>query len=105
MQKVWNNIVSSLTNSEREFPTTPKTKKEPVWFLASSDGERIYINEAKENKPSSNLKCRRVLTYENFKEVYPIHLRRERGEKVSKEATKVTRNQVYYFSLINHLGN
>ncbi len=32
MQKVWNNIVSSLTNSEREFPTTPKTKKEPVWY-------------------------------------------------------------------------
>lgn len=104
MKVVWDRIIEGLSKSEREFPTTPKQNKEPVWFLASTDGEKVYINEAVENKPSSSLKYRRVLTYDNFKDIYPIHIRRENGEKVSKEATDATRNQVYYFSLINHLG-
>ena len=32
MKKIWNEIVNNLNNSEKEFPTTPKTKKEPVWY-------------------------------------------------------------------------
>ena len=104
MKDVWVKILNDLLKGSKELPTTPKTNKAPVWFLASTDGEKIYINEAVENKPSSNLKSRRVLTYKNFEDIYPIHLRRESGEKVSKEATDATRNQVYYFSLINHLG-
>lgn len=104
MQQIWNKIIENLSSSGREFPTTPKTKKEPVWFLARTDKEKIYINEAIENKPSSKIKVKRTLTYDNFKDVYPIYIRRENGENVSKEASAVTRNQVYYFSLINHLG-
>ncbi|MBN9647595.1 hypothetical protein J0L31_11385 [Terrisporobacter glycolicus] len=105
MEGIWNKIIDALSKSEKEFPTIPKTKKEPVWFLANTDGDKIYINEAVENSPSSTLKCKRTLTYEKFKEIYPIYLRREKGEKVSNEATNITRNQVYYYSLIKHLGN
>ncbi|MGL5328383.1 MAG: hypothetical protein ACRDD7_03875 [Peptostreptococcaceae bacterium] len=105
MKEIWNNMVSSLNGLEREFPTNPKkVKKEPIWFLASSDGEKIYIDEARENSPSSRLKSKRILTYKDFEKIYPIHLRREDGESVSKEATEATRNQVYYFSLIKYLG-
>lgn len=104
MQNIWNKIIKSLSNVEKEFPTTPKTNKNPVWFSASTDGNKIYIDEAKSNKPSSKLKTKRTLTYDNFKDVYPLYIRRENGEKVSKEVTNITRNQVYYFSLIKHLS-
>jgi hypothetical protein len=61
------------------------------------------VNKAIKNKPSSSLTAVRVLTYETFKKVYPLYLKREKGESVSAEVTKITVNQVYYFSVIKHL--
>lgn len=88
-----------------EFSTTPKTKRDPVWFSAIFDGDVILINKAINNRPSSNLKMPRKLTYKTFQKVFPLYLRRERGESVSAEAKAITVNQVYYYSLIKHLCN
>ena len=65
-------------------------------------GETIIITPASEHQPSSKLSAPRILKYSNFQKVFPLYLRREKGEPVSAEVTAITVNQVYYFSLIKH---
>lgn len=101
--EAWNTIIAILSKKPTEFPTVPKTKRIPVWFMASTDGEKIFIDEAKINKPSSKLSLRRMLEYRTFEKIYPLYIRRENGEQVSAEANVITVNQVYYYSLIHHL--
>jgi hypothetical protein len=101
--EAWNMIISKLSGQEAEFPTYPKNNREPVWFTATTDGEKIYINKATHNKPSSKLTVQRKLKYKTFEKVFPLYLKREKGESVSAEVTAITVNQVYYFSLIKHL--
>jgi hypothetical protein len=102
-QDAWKTIMNRLGSERREFHTVPLTNKAHVWFSAIIDGERIVITEATENKPSSSFTIPRYLKYKTFEKVYPIYLRREQGEKVSKEVTKITVNSVYYYSLIKNL--
>lgn len=90
--QAWNTIISKLIGKRIELPTIPKTQKTPVWFSATTDGKIIYINTATDNTPSSKLSMERKLTYEVFKKVYPLYLRREKGEQVSYEAGKATVN-------------
>lgn len=100
--EAWSEIIKRVRGNEIELPTVPKTKKVPVWFSVTTDGETIYINEAVEHTPSSKLSVQRRLKYSTFEKVYPLYLRREKGEPVSKEVSAVTVDQVYYFSLIKH---
>jgi hypothetical protein len=100
--QAWNLIISKLEGNRVELPTVPRTKKEPVWFAATTDGKTVFINRAIDHVPSSKLSGQRNLTYSSFHKVYPLFLRREKGEAVSSEVTAVTVNQVYYFSLIKH---
>ncbi|MCW2279234.1 hypothetical protein [Heliophilum fasciatum] len=103
-QQVWNIILTNLKDKRTELPTAPKTKKSPLWFSVTLDGNAIIVDNAAEHKPSCKIAKPRRLTYEEFQKVYPLYLRRENGEKVSAEVISVTFNQVYYFSLIKHLG-
>lgn len=92
-----------MNGKKLEFHTVPKINRKPLWFTASSDGNFIYIDNAVVNKPSSKLSVVRKLDFKNFLKVFPLYLRRENGEVVSAEVSKVTLNQVYYFSLIKSL--
>lgn len=103
--EAWSMIISKLKENQMEFPTVPKTKKIPVWFLASTTGDIIYIDKAIHHQPSSQISTPRKLNYKVFKNIYPLYLRRENGDSISKEASAITVNQVYYFSLIKHLCN
>lgn len=101
-QQAWNKIINRLQGNIIELPTVPITNRVPVWFSATTDGKTIFINEAIDHNPSSKLSMQRKLNYRTFQKVYPLYLRRERGEAVSSEVTAITVNQVYYFSLIKH---
>lgn len=101
-QEAWLKIISCLKGKTIEFPTVPTTNRTPVWFSASTDGEIILINAAKNKQPSSKITVNRRLKYKTFEKVYPYYLRRSKGEAVSTEVAKITVNQVYYYSLIKH---
>lgn len=103
--QAWQTIISKLDQTPREFHTVPIIQKQPVWFSATTDGETIFIDNATINRPSSNLKVTRRLYYKIFEKVYPLYLKREKGEPVSKEVTRITVDQVYYFSLIRFLAS
>lgn len=100
---IWETIIKNIGNKEIELPTTPKTSRTPVWFTVTTDGTTIYINKSVNHEPSSKLKMTRKLNINTFNKVYPLYLRRETGEAVSQEATVVTVDQVYYYSVIKHL--
>ena len=103
--RAWNTIVEKLTGNRMELPTVPKTRKVPVWFSATTNGETIFINEAIDHTPSSKLSVERKLSFSDFQKVYPLYVRRENGESVSSEVTAVSVNSVYYFSLIKHFAS
>lgn len=99
MEQLWERLLQSIIKEPRDFQTHPKTNKTPIWFHATSDGKAIYITSAQNHRPSSNISSPRRLGFEEFTTIYPLHLRREKGEPVSKEAQR-TRNQVYWYGLI-----
>lgn len=103
MKKKWEKIIKIIGDKTIEIHTYPKIKKQPLWFTVSTDGKNIYINEAKENSPSSKLKTERVLNLEEFIKIYPIYLRREDGENVTQEAVEITYNSVYYYAIIKYI--
>jgi len=72
--------------------------------MLTTDGESVFINNAIFNRPSCNLKVSRRLYYKTFAKVYPLYLKRENGEQVSKEVSRITVDKVYYFSLIRFLA-
>lgn len=100
MQNKWLKIIQDLKDNPRDLHTVPKNNANPKWFYAYTDGDKIYVENAKEHTPSSSISLRRALDFTNFEKIYPIHLRRENGEQVSQEATKTTVNQVYWYSVI-----
>jgi hypothetical protein len=100
--ELWHKLFSSLGSKPQEFPTTPKSNRKPLWFSAYIDGNCIYVRNAKEHQPSCSILGERKLTYKEFEQMYPIYLKREQGEPVSKEAQVISFNQVYWYSLIKH---
>lgn len=104
LETIWKDIIQSIGMSEIEIHTIPKTNKQPVWFSVTTDGTRIFVNNAKYNAPSSKISMTRTLNFKDFAKVYPLYVRREQGECVSQEVTKTTANQVYHFAIIKHLA-
>lgn len=102
MQELWLKLLANLDKEPREFPTTPKSSRKPLWFAAYADNNDIFVRNAKDHMPSCSIKGERKLTYAIFQKIYPIYLRREKGEHISKEATAITFDQVYWYSLIKH---
>lgn len=100
MLNKWQTIISDLKNNPRDLHTVPKSNAKPRWFYAYTDGDKIYVTNAKEHTPSSKISTPRKLKFSTFEKVYPIHLRREKGESVSQEATATTVNSVYWYSII-----
>jgi hypothetical protein len=105
MQNIWLKIIKDLSYNPRDLHTVPKINKKPLWFYAYSDGNFIYIDNAKEHLPSSNISGIRKLSLSEFERMYPIHKRREQGESVSKEAQKASINQVYWYSIFEFCLN
>ena len=105
LDNLWDKIKSYLRNNKTEFHTVPKDNRQPVWFSAVTEGDVVVIDKAVVNTPSSKLKYSRKLTFKDFQKIYPIYLKRESGQSVSKEATEATVNQVYFFSIIKHILN
>jgi hypothetical protein len=102
-EEAWNIIINKIKDSRIELSTVPKVNKTPLWFSATTDGDRIFISEAVVNRPSSRLSMQRKLKYSTFEKIYPLYLRRENGEQVSKEVASITVNSVYYYAVIKHL--
>jgi hypothetical protein len=100
MKEIWSKLICGISENNEDIATTPKVSRKPLWFNASTDGVDIFITRAKEKEPSSKISMERKLSNNEFLRIYPIYLKRELGESVSKEAAKATMNQTYWFAIL-----
>ena len=98
---MWESIIASYTANPRDVKSVPKVKKKALWFHVYVENGKLYIDSAKEKQPGSKLSQRRMLSAESIKcdIMYDIYKRRKAGQAVSKEATKITVNAIYWYGI------
>ncbi len=102
-REAWQKIITELSATPGDFKTVPKTRREPVWFFAKTDGDNIYVNNAKQMRPSSRLTTPRIITYADFNTVRSYYSRWSSGEVgVRDEVRQLSRNTAYIFALIDY---
>lgn len=98
--QIWQQIIGQAELQDFEIHTVPQSRKTPVWFRVSTDGRTVFINQARENTPSSSLKLPRVITFDEFDRIFPYYELRLNGTSISQEATSKSVNTVYIYGLI-----
>ena len=96
-------IVENFQAAPRDIHTVP-LKGEPHWFYVYAENGNLYVEAARTHTPSSTIKGRRLLVSAECAMMMDIYQRRKKGEAVSKEATKATRCQVYWYGIFAELG-
>lgn len=104
--KLWNKIISTLLDNPEELVTIKQDGTKGIWFLASVNNGDLYINNAKINKPSSNLAAERRITEAEFLRTYPYYFRWRNYENgIRQEAISLaSQNTSYIFALISYYG-
>ena len=92
VMEIWNEIKKFVELNPGTYLTRPISVRKPTPFMAENIHGRIRITMR-----SGNVS---YLKDEDFPGFYNLHLRRERGEKVSKEAGAINQRQVYFYGLI-----
>ena len=93
---LWNSILSGLYSSGEELETTTG-----LWFRASSQKDKLYVDRALDNTPSSELSMQRAISKNDFLFVYSYYDRWVNGETgVRHEVSRKSRNTAYIFALI-----
>ena len=102
---LWAAIINDIAKHPSDIRTIPLTGG-GIWFhvKVETDGVTIAVSNAVKELPSSRLAQTRYLNKVDFESMYDIYLRRQRGEKVSQEATQITRHQVYIYAVFFHCG-
>lgn len=99
-KQAWEKIIKELSN-EKDIHTVPTNNLKPKWFTAKSIGnDRIFTYSSNQKEPSCNINGYRVLTKQEFEDIYPLAIKRKSGENVSAKANALTRNSSYYFGII-----
>ena len=99
----WHTICNSFVQNPRDVITVPKNKK-GKWFFVCAEKDGIFIESAKEHNDSCRIKGRRRLEENKLESMLNIYYKRLNGESVTKEAAKVTFNQIYWYGIFAELG-
>jgi hypothetical protein len=100
-EALWSRVISGLSSTGEELQTTTG-----LWFRASAQGERLYIDSATEQKPSCNLSMQRTISKKDFLFVHSYYGRWVDGETgVRHEVTRKSRNTAYIFALISRFAD
>lgn len=95
-ESLWNSMLSKISIEGIELQTTTG-----LWFRASSDKGRLYVDKATEHFPSSKLSIQRPISKNDFIFVYLYYDRWVTSEAgVRHEVSRKSRNTAYIFALI-----
>ena len=98
---MWAKITSALTDISLEVATVPSNNKEPLWFVTYMDNGKVYVDNAKAHKPSTNMSQRRRIPKKDFLTVYDYYHRWANGERhLRQEVSLLSRNTAYILALI-----
>lgn len=94
---MWGRIIGVIPASGEEIQTTTG-----LWFKASLNNGRLYVDKAVDHAPSSKLSMQRSITKKDFLLVHSYYDRWVKGEVgVSQEVSKKSKNTAYIFALID----
>ena len=97
-------LVNNLSDNPRDISTKPITNRVGKWFYAYAEGGSVIVDVAKEHTPKCSISKPRKLLEKELEDIYELYLQRKRGITVSKQAAAITRNQVYWYEIFNHMG-
>ena len=99
---MWSKIISSYQSHPRDVCTRP-LRGTGRWFYVWATRGDVYVQNSKKHFPSCRIQGQRKLNPDECKVMYDLYKRRYRGEKVSREATATTVNQVYWYGIFYDL--
>lgn len=100
---MWNEIIKEFTTNPRDIHTIPMTKKEPIWFYIFVENGRLYVEGGKEHMPKSTAK-RREIKESELECMLEIYHRKLKGENVSNDATKNSRESSYWYGIFAEMN-
>lgn len=96
-EALWSRIIDVIPFSGEEIQTTTG-----LWFKASSISGRLYVDNAVDHAPSSELSMQRAISKKDFMLVCSYYDRWVNGEVgVRHEVSRKSRNTAYIFALID----
>lgn len=96
---MWEKIVEEFSKNPRDLQTQPTTNVTPLWFYVQVIDGDLYVGKAKSHEKSCSIQGLRRINPSELEKILDIYHRRNAGEKVSREATATTKNQVYWYGI------
>ena len=100
---MYKKLIEDFKYNPRDVHTSPLMNKNYKWFYVFVDKNNLYIESAKNHNPNCLVK-RRPLQEKECNDILSIYHRRLSGERVSAEAQKCTRSQVYWYGIFADLN-
>lgn len=94
-------LVNNFVNNPRDISTKPTNSMRPKWFYVYVDDGKIFVDVARKHEPKCSISKPRVLFEKEIELIYDLYVKRKQGMSVSKQATAITRNQVYWYGIFN----
>lgn len=100
-ETLWNQVVSELSVSAKEVQTS-----RGLWFRASSQDGKIFVDADTDHEPRSKLSMPRPIFKKEFLFVYSYYERWQSGVPgIRKEICKKSMNSAYVLALIQKFLN
>lgn len=101
----WDSVITYLKSNPGDFKTVPRINRSPLWFHAMIEGQRILVDNARQNEPSSRIAVPRSIRFNDFELVHSYYKRWESGEVgIRDEVRRQSRNTAYIFALIKYFN-
>lgn len=101
--KNYQDLVSSYSQEPRDVHTIP-LRGNPIWFFTYVDKGFVYVKPAHSKTPSSQIRTPRKLNPTEFDTMLELYHQRNKGRRVSDDATRATQNQVYWYGIFHDMG-
>ena len=100
--KNYQDLVVSYSQEPRDVHTIP-LRVTPVWFYTYIDKGYIFVKPAHKKTPASKIRTPRKLDPAEFDTMLDLYRRRNKGQMISCDASRVTRNQVYWYGIFHDM--
>ena len=100
----YRDLVNSFANDPRDVSTRPLINKAGKWFFVYAENGKLVVDVARAHEPKCSISNPRVLPEKEIDEIFELYIKRKQGHSVSKQATEITRNQVYWYGIFDDMG-
>lgn len=97
-------IAASFRAFPRDVPTAPINGNTPKWFYAYESQGEVYVSSGRKNSNACHIHPDRKLPASEFPVMLSLYLRRKAGEPVSREASRQSTNQSYWYGIFHEMS-